>query len=156
LSHQPTGFLDNFEWADGYLTRFGVTYVDYETQKRYPKDSAKFLIKVCRSNVLYLSVPKLIFFAQYLTEHEHPETAAKYAALGKPSALAEASTPAKAPSPSEASTIAGGSPVLKADSKVSESSSEPATPPTTKKVEEKKKEKKGGLLSSLKKFFCLR
>ncbi|TFK41686.1 beta-glucosidase 1A [Crucibulum laeve] len=35
--------LDNFEWADGYRTRFGVTYVDYETQKRYPKDSSKFL-----------------------------------------------------------------------------------------------------------------
>ncbi|KLO12387.1 glycoside hydrolase family 1 protein [Schizopora paradoxa] len=35
--------LDNFEWADGYATRFGVTYVDYETQKRYPKDSARFI-----------------------------------------------------------------------------------------------------------------
>jgi len=32
--------------ADGYLTRFGVTYVDYETQERYPKESAKFLVKV--------------------------------------------------------------------------------------------------------------
>jgi hypothetical protein len=32
--------------ADGYVTRFGVTYVDYETQKRYPKDSGKFLSKV--------------------------------------------------------------------------------------------------------------
>lgn len=35
--------LDNFEWAEGYTVRFGVTYVDYATQKRYPKDSAKFL-----------------------------------------------------------------------------------------------------------------
>ncbi|KAF8064822.1 beta-glucosidase [Lyophyllum atratum] len=41
----PWSFLDNFEWADGYSTRFGVTYVDYETQKRYPKESAKFLIQ---------------------------------------------------------------------------------------------------------------
>ena len=32
--------------ADGYLTRFGVTYVDYATQKRYPKASAKFVTKV--------------------------------------------------------------------------------------------------------------
>lgn len=32
--------------ADGYVTRFGVTYVDYDTQKRYPKDSGKFLSKV--------------------------------------------------------------------------------------------------------------
>ena len=29
--------------ADGYVTRFGLTYVDYETQKRYPKDSAQFV-----------------------------------------------------------------------------------------------------------------
>ncbi|KAF8816111.1 glycoside hydrolase family 1 protein [Phlegmacium glaucopus] len=44
-SYFPWSFLDNFEWADGYSTRFGVTYVDYQTQKRYPKDSAKFLFK---------------------------------------------------------------------------------------------------------------
>lgn len=43
-SYFPWSFLDNFEWADGYGTRFGVTYVDYETQKRYPKKSAKWLI----------------------------------------------------------------------------------------------------------------
>ncbi|KAF8840142.1 glycoside hydrolase family 1 protein [Paxillus ammoniavirescens] len=41
----PWSFLDNFEWADGYITRFGVTYVDYETQRRYPKESAKFLVE---------------------------------------------------------------------------------------------------------------
>ena len=36
--------LDNFEWAEGYETRFGVTYVDYvNDQKRYPKKSAKSL-----------------------------------------------------------------------------------------------------------------
>ncbi|KAF8991974.1 beta-glucosidase [Cyathus striatus] len=44
-SYFPWSFLDNFEWADGYSTRFGVTYVDYATQKRYPKESAKFLTK---------------------------------------------------------------------------------------------------------------
>ncbi len=32
--------LDNFEWAEGYLKRFGIVYVDYETQQRTPKDSA--------------------------------------------------------------------------------------------------------------------
>ncbi|KAG6887557.1 Beta-glucosidase 1B, partial [Termitomyces sp. Mi166 len=44
-SYFPWSFLDNFEWADGYSTRFGVTYVDYTTQKRYPKASANFLIQ---------------------------------------------------------------------------------------------------------------
>jgi beta-glucosidase len=32
-------FLDNFEWAFGYSKRFGVVYVDYETQERIIKDS---------------------------------------------------------------------------------------------------------------------
>lgn len=33
-------FLDNYEWARGYNERFGIVFVDYETQKRIPKDSA--------------------------------------------------------------------------------------------------------------------
>ena len=32
--------LDNFEWAHGYSKRFGIVYVDYETQRRILKDSA--------------------------------------------------------------------------------------------------------------------
>jgi beta-glucosidase len=34
--------LDNFEWAYGYDKRFGIIYVDYETQQRIPKQSALF------------------------------------------------------------------------------------------------------------------
>ena len=49
-SYFPWSFLDNFEWADGYGTRFGVTYVDYETQKRYPKKSGKWLVDWFRAH----------------------------------------------------------------------------------------------------------
>jgi len=31
--------LDNFEWAEGYVRRFGLTYVDYATQRRTLKSS---------------------------------------------------------------------------------------------------------------------
>jgi beta-glucosidase len=31
--------LDNFEWDQGYSVRFGITYIDYPTQKRIPKAS---------------------------------------------------------------------------------------------------------------------
>ena len=31
--------LDNYEWAEGYTSRFGIVHVDYETQKRTPKGS---------------------------------------------------------------------------------------------------------------------
>ncbi|QCR25086.1 beta-glucosidase [Pontibacter sp. SGAir0037] len=32
-------FVDNFEWAEGYHPRFGLVYIDYETQQRTIKDS---------------------------------------------------------------------------------------------------------------------
>jgi beta-glucosidase len=32
--------LDNFEWSEGYLKRFGIVYVDYATQRRTLKNSA--------------------------------------------------------------------------------------------------------------------
>jgi beta-glucosidase len=42
--------LDNFEWAEGYRQRFGIVYVDYETQKRTPKDSAHWYQRVISTN----------------------------------------------------------------------------------------------------------
>jgi beta-glucosidase len=42
--------LDNFEWADGYEKRFGITYVDFKTQKRTPKLSAAFYQQVIKNN----------------------------------------------------------------------------------------------------------
>jgi beta-glucosidase len=38
--------LDNFEWAHGYAKRFGIVHVDYATQARTPKDSARFYANV--------------------------------------------------------------------------------------------------------------
>lgn len=34
--------LDNFEWGEGYRSRFGLVYVDYGTQQRIPKASARW------------------------------------------------------------------------------------------------------------------
>ncbi len=42
-------FLDNFEWAEGYTKRFGITYVDYATQKRIPKRSSLFYKDVIKA-----------------------------------------------------------------------------------------------------------
>lgn len=44
--------LDNFEWAFGYSRRFGLVYVDYATQRRIPKDSARYYASVARANAL--------------------------------------------------------------------------------------------------------
>jgi beta-glucosidase len=38
--------LDNFEWAEGYTQRFGITYVNYSTLERTPKLSAKYYREV--------------------------------------------------------------------------------------------------------------
>jgi beta-glucosidase len=42
--------MDNFEWAAGYSQRFGLTYVDYATQKRTVKDSGKWYAELARTN----------------------------------------------------------------------------------------------------------
>jgi beta-glucosidase len=42
--------MDNFEWAEGYKKRFGLVYVDYETQERTLKDSAHWYREVINSN----------------------------------------------------------------------------------------------------------
>ena len=42
--------MDNFEWCRGYTQRFGLCYVNYQTQQRIPKLSAKFYREVIRAH----------------------------------------------------------------------------------------------------------
>jgi beta-glucosidase len=42
--------FDNYEWAEGYRKRFGLVYVDYQTQERTLKDSAYWYKDVIASN----------------------------------------------------------------------------------------------------------
>ena len=48
--------LDNFEWAHGYAPRFGLTHVDYATQRRTIKASGRFYAKVIQSQGAALRV----------------------------------------------------------------------------------------------------
>jgi beta-glucosidase len=42
--------MDNFEWADGYSKRFGLTRVNYRTQERTIKASGRYYAEVIRAN----------------------------------------------------------------------------------------------------------
>jgi beta-glucosidase len=44
--------MDNFEWAEGYGKRFGLVYVDYPTQTRIPKSSARWFSRVIAANAV--------------------------------------------------------------------------------------------------------
>jgi len=42
--------FDNFEWSLGYAKRFGIVHVDFETQRRTPKESARYYAEVIRTH----------------------------------------------------------------------------------------------------------
>lgn len=42
--------MDNFEWGHGYKRRFGLIYVDYETQERITKDSYNYYRDIIKTN----------------------------------------------------------------------------------------------------------
>jgi len=44
--------LDNFEWDQGYSVRFGLTYIDYPTQKRIPKASFEWFRALIKQAVV--------------------------------------------------------------------------------------------------------
>ena len=44
--------IDNFEWALGTTARFGLAAVDYVTQERTVRPSARYFERVCRENSL--------------------------------------------------------------------------------------------------------
>lgn len=49
VGYTAWALIDNFEWADGYQRRFGITYNDFGRQKRTPKKSAKWFQKLLTS-----------------------------------------------------------------------------------------------------------
>lgn len=50
LGYFHWSFTDNFEWHSGYDPRFGLIFVDYETQQRIPKDSAYWYSDLIRKS----------------------------------------------------------------------------------------------------------
>ena len=42
--------LDNYEWSLGYSKRFGIVHVDYSTQRRTQKSSARYYAEVIRTH----------------------------------------------------------------------------------------------------------
>ncbi|HYU14707.1 MAG TPA: GH1 family beta-glucosidase [Candidatus Acidoferrum sp.] len=49
--------FDNLEWSLGFAKRFGIVHVDFETQKRTPKDSAAFYSRVIATRGRALADP---------------------------------------------------------------------------------------------------
>lgn len=46
--------MDNFEWAFGFKPRFGLVEIDYKTQRRKIRESAKVYAQIAKENALVL------------------------------------------------------------------------------------------------------
>ncbi len=54
MGYMYWSFMDNFEWALGYAPRFGLVYIDYETQERIKKDSFEWYAKTIKEKGEFL------------------------------------------------------------------------------------------------------
>lgn len=50
IGYMYWSIMDNFEWCEGYKDRFGLIHVNYETQQRTLKDSARWYAEVIKSS----------------------------------------------------------------------------------------------------------
>lgn len=50
LGYQHWSLMDNFEWNEGYTSRFGLIHVNYDTQERTLKKSAYYYREIIESN----------------------------------------------------------------------------------------------------------
>ena len=44
--------MDNFEWAEGFTPRFGLIDINYKTQQRTVRESAKKFAQICKTGIL--------------------------------------------------------------------------------------------------------
>ena len=44
--------MDNYEWAEGWTTRFGLFALDPKTQVRTPRPSARLFGEIARANAI--------------------------------------------------------------------------------------------------------
>ena len=56
LGYCHWALLDNFEWEHGFWPRFGLVEVDYETQQRKLRHSAKLYAEIAKRNALPLDL----------------------------------------------------------------------------------------------------
>ncbi|HEX4416612.1 MAG TPA: GH1 family beta-glucosidase [Kofleriaceae bacterium] len=49
--------LDNLEWSLGFSKRFGIVHVDFASQRRTPKDSARYYARVIETHGAVLAEP---------------------------------------------------------------------------------------------------
>jgi beta-glucosidase len=54
LGYLYWSLLDNFEWAEGFGPRFGIVEVDYASQRRTVRASARTYAEICKSNCVSL------------------------------------------------------------------------------------------------------